>query len=366
MVTTTAGALRDAAGTFFGRLTDAKSGASEISRAAQLAASLVPIDASIPDATLVDIPLHQNPPIRILPALYRNIGWDGSANVPLFFQQRGVHRPPPPASSLTPDSSPAQIAAVTEGPPKGNRLLRAVDIMVHQPRAALTSSITITPSGIVTGLGFANQTLAERAPTANDVLKMQVGTFSGAGNPSLDFQGADNVMTSNYEEKNWDEILVSTVYLLSPAGTPPGSVPDSSWQAFTKHSIFWNLSWQQPALNPFINTDAFRPILGVLSVLGGGAGFLWASSVASSLNDATQGALNILQSQSLAGSFWSPTGGGVDSTLPAEPTPAAKKTLDKKANNLSAALAAAKLNNSQLDPSFPFSGIGFNLSLVKK
>ena len=365
MVRTTAGELREARGTFFGQLVDARTGAAEIKQLAQLAISNGDDDSGLPDGTAVDVPLYQNPPVGL--NQWRNIGWDGDSNVPLFFQDRGVNKPPRSAAAQLEATGTVALAE----PPKGNRLLRACDIILHQPRTALTSQITIDGSGAVTGMGLVNQTLGVREAAANDILQIQTGTYRELQQASLNFSGASNVIASDYEEKTWDEILISTVYLMSPPDAPLDSKPDATWQAFAKHATpeeggqgFWNMLWAQPRLNPFFNTDIFRPALGTLSVLGGGAGFMWASSVASSINDATQGALNILQSQSLAGSFWTPTGCGTTSAYPATTTTPAKPGIDKAENAAAKAKAAAAKFTRQLDPRFPFEGQKFNRSLI--
>ncbi len=362
MVRTTAGDLREARGTFFGQLADARTGAAELAQLALLAVGGGD-DAGLADNASLDVPLYQNPPIGL--HQWRNIGWDGSAAVPQFFLDRGVNKPQAAVSGNADTGLTVNTGKLDA--PKGNRLLRACDIIVHQPRTALTSSITISPDGgMVTGLSAVNQTLGFRDAAANDRLKIQTGTYSAFQQNKLNFSGATNVMASDYEEKNWDEVLVSTVYLLSPPDAAPESQPDATWQAFAKHNLFWNLAWAQPQVQPFFNMDIFRSITGLVSVLGGGAGVGLVNFIAASINDATQGAYNILQAQSLSGSFWTPTGGGTTSATPAAAVAAVKPGLDKAASAAAKAQAAtAEKRNRTLDPAFPFEGQKFNLSLLK-
>jgi len=357
MVRTTAGDMREANGTFYGQLVDAMTGAAEIKQLAQLVAA-TDDTSGLPDKTVIDVPLYKAPPVSL--SEWRAIGWDGSAAVPLFFQDRGVNKP---KSSTIQQGEVIKIVAGNLAPPPGNRLLRACDIFLHQPRTALTSSLSTTTSGMATGMTLVTQTLSFRPAAPNEMLKIQTGTFSAFQQNSLNFTAATNAMASNYEEKNWDELLVSTVYLMSPPNTPPGSQPDSTWQAFAKHNLFWNIYWAQPAVQPFFNTDIFRSITGLVSVLGAGAGTTAVNSITASINDATQGALNLLQAQSLAGTFWTPTGGGTTSTYPATVAAPAKPTLDKAADAVAKARAKAKLISS-LDPAFPYEGQKFNLSLL--
>jgi len=362
MVRATVGDLKEARGTFYGQLVDARTGAAEIAQLAQLAISEED-SSGLADTDQADVPLYQNPPIGL--NTWRKIGWDGSPAVPLFFQDRGVNKPQASVTGNADTGVRAQADKLV--PPKGNRLLRACDIFLHQPRTALTSQITVMPDGgMVTGMSAVTQTLGFRDAADNDKLKIQTGTFSAFRQNALNFSGATNVMASNYEEKNWDEALISTVYLLSPPDAPLDSEPDSTWQAFSKHTLFWNLLWAQPAVQPFFNMDIFRGITGLVSVLGGGAGLGAVNFIAASINDATQGAYNILAAQSLSGSFWTPTGGGSTSAYPATAATPAKPTLDKAAKSSAAAAAeaTAKLNR-RLDPAFPFEGQKFNLSLIK-
>lgn len=358
MVTTTAADLRAARGTFFGQLVDARSGAAEIEQLAQLAIG-GPDDAGIPGTTRIDVPLYQNPPVAL--NSWRAIGWDGNARAPQFFLDRGVQNPPPGAAAQL--QAGGQIALATLTPPKGLRLLRACDIMVHQPRTALTSQISIGAEAA--GTSLVTQTLAIREAADNDRLRIVTGTFDAVAQAGLNFQGAAGALASDYEEKTWDEILVSTVYLLSPPDVAPGSQPDATWQPFVAHSLFWNLFWAQPKANPIFSDDIFRSLTGIVSIIGGGAGLGAVNFIAASINDATQAAFNILNARSLSGSFWTPTGCGTTSAVPVTVPPPARSGLDKAARVAAKAkYAYAEKMNRRLDPAFPFEGRAFNLSLL--
>ncbi len=360
MVRTPVGDLKEARGTFYGQLVDARTGAAEIAQLALLAISEAD-SSGLADTDQVNVPLYQNPPIGLYE--WRNIGWDGTGAVPQFFQDRGVSKPPTGVAAQL--QSGGKIAADSLTPPKGNRLLRACDIILSQPRAALTSQITIQPDGLLLGTSNVTQTLGVRAALATDRLKIVSGTFNAYQQSQLNFTSAADTLASDYEEKTWDEILVSTVYLLSPPNSASDAKPDATWQPFAKHSLFWNLLWSQPELtHAFVSGDTFGTITALAAHLGGGVASFAVTSIAASINDATQGAFNILQSKSLAGSFWTPTGGGTTSAYPATTAATAASGLDKAANAAARAKAAkAKLTRS-LDPAFPFEGQKFNISLL--
>ncbi|MGA3169474.1 MAG: hypothetical protein ABSE62_00520 [Chthoniobacteraceae bacterium] len=251
---------------------------------------------AIAPATTVWLPLYSNPLIDLS---WYNIGSDDATAqnaVPQFFLNLGVT----PATPIDPDD-PDQSAGAP--PPAGNRLLRACDLILHQPHVALTSQITLAP-GIVTGESNVSQTLGLTQIDPSDTLKMyaQAGAFS----PEDAIAAGIDPSTGDYTEPAYDEILIGTAYLLSPPNTEPYSMPDQTWQPYVSHSLFWNLFWAQPEFQPTPAeaTDAFGQLAQLTSVLGAGAGSVAINYITSSLTDAYQAATNILVAQSMAGSFW--------------------------------------------------------------
>ncbi len=360
VVRTTADALREARGTFFGQLVDARSGADEIAQLALLAIG-GEADSGVSGDTLIDVPLYQNPPIGLFE--WRKIGWDGASAVPIFFQQRGVAVPPRSvADQLT---AGGKVALDTFSPPQGNRLLRACDIMLHQPRIALTSQIEISPLGLATGATNVNQTLGFREAPSNDRLMIQTGTFENFEQERLNFRSqSPSLLASNYEERTWDQLHISTVWVMSPPDVALDAAIDSTWQVFASHNQFWNLAWGQRLIEPVFTSDIFGGLLATVSLLAGGAGFGAANYIAASINDATQSAFNILTAQSLSGSFWTPTGGGTTSAYPPTPATEIKPGLDKSVTAAAKARAAQAQRLLSLDPVFPYEGLKFNRSLL--
>ncbi|MEO8204871.1 MAG: hypothetical protein ABI615_01730, partial [Chthoniobacterales bacterium] len=316
-VRTTAGDMRDARGTWFGQLVDAFSGAAEIARAAALAISQ---DSDLPDDATVDVPLYLSPPINLLS--WKFLGWDGEAQFPPYFLSRGVSRPGPSAESVL------ESGGEAPPPPKGLRLLRSCDVILHQPRVALSSQINIAGT-------LVSQVLDETAPVAGDSLRLLSGNFSAIQdeNSRANPNEGVNALVNNFQEAPSDQIIVSTVYLLSPPNTAPGAYPDGTWEAFAAHSLFWNLHWTQPRLLQVSTNFPITAALGAVKFLGGGAGAVAIDYFANSVDEATNAALNLIRGSSLAGTFWTPTGGG---TTSADPIPsviaAIKTTLDKAAN----------------------------------
>jgi hypothetical protein len=354
------------AGTFYNGLITARSGAADIARAASLAAESTAAADATP-AGQVDVKLTNNPPIQLA---FRNVGFDsdgtvGSA-VPQFFKNLGVQNSPQPANLSdpnNPDTADAVVAALNVQPTPGNRLLRASDIVVHQPRMALTSTISIE-DGAITGISNVTQTLGIRSAAPGDRLKVFATSLFDPGSAAA--LGIDP-LSGDYEEPTWDELLVSTVYLLSPPNAVPLSQPDSSWVPYVAHTLFWNLTYlartvlQVPQLG-----NATGELVTLGSTLAGGLASFAVNTISASINDAMQNALNLLTAQSLAGTWWTATGGGSSSTFPASPAPAPAPAGWNQAEALQAKrIAAARaLKAATLDPQFPYSGVPFTPSLL--
>jgi hypothetical protein len=350
-------------GTFYNGLITARSGAADIARAAELAREK---GGDATDTSRLDVKLYNNPPI---PLNFRSIGFDsgggpGSA-VPSFFKRLGVQEAPRSDSASIDaaiDSAAAAIAAGPGEPKKGNRLLRAADIVVHQPRLALTSTITFGP-GLVTGVSNFSQTLGLRSAAPGDRLKVFATPQWSTG----DAAGIDP-LAHDYEEPAWDELLVAIVYLLSPPDAAPYSEPDGKWVPYVRHSLFWNLTYlpkttlQVPQLD-----NSVGKLISIVNILGGGSGGFAANWLSASINDLTQDMLNLITAHSMAGTWWTATGGGSASEFPAETAAVATSAngWDKAARLQAKRIAAARAQKAaRLDPPFPFRAVEFSPSLL--
>ena len=299
-------------------------GAADIQQAAELAS-----ENETPTGTSrIYVPLYRNP---LLHLPFRELGGK-DAPIPQYFVRRG-------------------ITAVS-----GRRVVYS-DIVLQQPRMALTSQISV-PMDLVFGSSIVTQTLSERSPSKNERLRVMAVPQI---NPPLDYDPGQAGLLRDYEEATWDELLLATVYLVSPPNAQ-GS-PDGSWLPSVKHSQFWNLNWHQPRLSVL----AGDPGVGWIPPLVGGGAILFTSSIISSINDMTNQALNIVRAHSMAGTFWTATGGGSDAAFPAATTATADAFgLAKDARNKAARAAAIKSGAliDTLDPAFPYSTSPFSLSLL--
>lgn len=348
-------------GTFYNGLITARSGAADIARAAELAREST---KDIPtDGSTLDVKLTNNPPIS-LP--FRALGFDSGGGlgtaVPSFFKKLGVNESPTPASDGFTNAA-RVVASLEKTPPKGNRLLRAADIVVHQPRMALTSTITLAP-GFVTGISNVTQTLGIRSATPGDRLKV----FATDLWISPDAAGID-ALAGDYEEPTWDERVIATVYLLSPPDAALYSAPDQKWVPYVQHRLFWNLTYlPKTTLQVPQHDNASGQLITLGNILAGGVASLAIATLSAELNDMTQNALNLITAHSMSGTWWTATGGGSQSEFPAEPAPAPVQANGwDKAERLQAKrnAAARALKTARLDPPFPFRAVEFSPSLLQ-
>ncbi len=353
VVRTSAAVAKSLAGRFYNGLITARSSAGDIERAAELAREGT--EGLAWDGNL-DVKLYNNPPIELA---FRSLGFDsGGGNgtaVPSFFKKLGVQESPP--------VDPNNLAAFLERtPPRGNRLLRAADIIVHQPRMALTSTTTLAP-GLVTGISNVTQTLGLRSAAPGDRLLVRATAQWDASEAA----GIDP-LTGDYEEPAWDERLIATVYLVSPPDATMLSVPDGRWVPYVQHSLFWNLTYLPRTVLEVPQLDnSVGKLLSAVRLLGGGAASFAVNFATASLNDLTQNALNLITGHSMAGTWWTATGGGSASEFPAEaaPVPTPANGWDKAARLQAKRIAATRaLKAARLDPPFPFRAVAFSPSLL--
>lgn len=291
-----------------------------------------------PLSRTLELPLYLAPLIPL--TNWRELGADGNGGVPGFFAARGVT---PPEEDVPSD----QV-----------RQLRAIDLILHQPRPALTAQISI--DGGLGGTTIARQVLALRFPLPGDVLRVYAGNFQAPA--------AIDPLAGIYEESAWDELVISTIYLLSPPGVTPGTAPDGTWTPYVQHGLFWNVSWiPAPPFNS-VDLSADANALTGAGALGGGLLLPIVNEFAAAANDLEQMALNLITAHSQAGTWWTPTGGGHIGTLQSTRVKASAglNGLDRTGRLQAArrAEAGARLLAAQqaagLDPVFPHRAIGFD------
>lgn len=300
-----------------------------------------------PKLVRVDVPLYLSPRLTMS---WRPLGWDGppGSQVPEFFANLGAGSQP--RIDL---SAPEVNLDLLPQPPEGLRLLRVCDVVLHQPRLALTSTLNVLP-GLLTGGFAAQQTLSLLAPPAGDSLRL----FSGVFQPPVEIDPT----AFDFTEQPFDERLVARCYLLSPPKTPQLSEPDATWTPYVQHFLFWNLEYQTPSFQQVPGDDNIQ----FIPPLAGGVAQIVINSITSQLNDATQRAFNQIVARSMAGTHWTATGGGHSSVFPEPETASAagRRGLAHATNLRERSLAADLARRAtRLNPAFPYEARGASTTL---
>lgn len=299
------------------------------------------------DAQRVNVPLYLQPSIQLG---WRAVGFDSLNDeaVPPFLLDRGA--------AERPRSDDGANARVDPSPriPRSLRLLRACDLWIHLPRLALTSSIEFH-EGLATGISNASQTLGLRSPAPDDTLRVMSGTLRPV-------EGLD-ALARIYEEPAYDELLIATIYLLSPPGAGLHSAAAESWTPYVRHNLFWNLQHVTPSFHQLGGS----PEIPFIPPLAGGAAQIVINFLTASINDILQDALNLVTAHSMAGIFYTATGGGHDAKLPAISPTQRGTGLNKRAlREARGAQKARARRERRLDPPYPFRAEPFDPRLLRQ
>jgi hypothetical protein len=232
--------------------------------------------------------------------------------VPPYFDQLGV-----------------SSANASDGTTTAAALLRAIDLVLYQPRPYLALQ--------------ENGTYLEQSPPL-PINRPWIQPEAQYGAP--DFSAGD---------LPYDTLLIATVFLVSPPGSAPGSPPDGTWQPYVEHAVFWNVDHDTPIPPP--GTSQFtldNPDPG----LAGGVG----QAIEQGLLDQINAADNAQSgAPTLAGLFWTQ-----GAALQSRPQPGSLAIVPSygfaKGLRLSAARSVAALQDqaAPLDPPFPYDGLPFD------
>lgn len=98
-----------------------------------------------------------------------------------------------------------------------------------------------------------------------------------------------------------DEILICTVYALSPPDAPADAQPDAGWELFFKHRVFWNLAHAPKNVLP---AGAPSPKIRFSLPLAGGIGQPIVDALLAPVNDSLTAVAAYLGAADLKGEFW--------------------------------------------------------------
>ena len=209
---------------------------------------------------------------------------DGSSEeIPEFFLEAGVVAP---QNLSTKGDSLTRTETESSETAKTRRMLRCVDVILNQPRPS---------ARIEVGEGNRPEARITLPGDTSPFLTIQPDRFQPpgeAGSIQEEFAGA-------LADDGLDRILVGRLWLLSPAGTAPGSEPDGQWEAHGQNDMFYSLDHD---VN--IDLDVIEPVdLGFTIPLAGGVAQLTISSLTAEMqaNDAYASAF--LSKGRVTGSF---------------------------------------------------------------
>lgn len=255
------------------------------------------------DEDRVEVPLTHSPQPVIQTSHWRRIGPDASPvgatqspgdlsvklnfeGVPEYFQAIGVGDPP--------NTKLGQFGVETViGPNTSTRLLRAVDVILTQPRPAVKAEVNVG-GGPING-SFATVDLVYQMPDRKEpTIEHRSKYESAALSSELD------LLSGGLQDEPWDKIHIATIYAVSPRGAREGSDPDATWTLHPDHKVFWNLNH---GTNRIPQSVPFQPLVFPMH-LAGGAGTLAVNSALAVINDNADLVLEYLRAARLTGRFW--------------------------------------------------------------
>lgn len=221
----------------------------------------------------------------------RRVGTDAVATtatsaepIPEYFAERGVVSADElvigvQSLSVRPGGSP--------GDREKQRLLRAVDVILNQPRP--TAGLQAGSDGRIT---------VDIRPAGDSSPFL---TITGARfEPKSEASSAAEEIAGAVADDGIDRRHVGTLWLLSPPGTSRDSEPDETWQPFGQHFEFWNLDHD-------INRDlnVFEPVvLELAAPLAGGVAQGVIDTFLDNIEQEDAAASAFLSSAKVEGGFW--------------------------------------------------------------
>ena len=181
---------------------------------------------------------------------------------------------------------PEHRAAVQER----TRELRACDVVLAAPR--IGSAVSFSAEGETVTLAVN----ALAASTGRRAFLRAQPKFRPVVEPTL----ADLILGGATVEGQSDEMLLGTVWMLSPTGTAAGSEPDGTWEPVPQHFVWWNLARAVPAGTAAAAGSPLSFPLGL--ALGVGDSLI--SALLAQVNSADSAAAAFLRRASAGGQFW--------------------------------------------------------------
>lgn len=244
------------------------------------------------DASLLDTPA---PKLKLTwrnPLMPLGVADDGSftggEGYPKFFESLGVKPASRPKGSTSIDTATAERT----------REIRASDVYLAAAKIQSRQTVSVLSPGTdfqSLALGVAVDDSYLKSVKHRHRLKATSKWTEPAVRSPLDLFEGTSVENLN------DEILICTVWAVSPEGAKPEDKPDESWSMYPQHHQFWNLNYASRAVVP---TKVFEPITLRTGLAGGLADQIFASLLQMP-NDLGAQAEAFLFSTDFSGVYWS-------------------------------------------------------------
>jgi hypothetical protein len=249
----------------------------------------------------IDAGLSGNPVILFTGFVDRTASAAGGSPLPIpqFFLQQGAGYD----KSLSIGSD----GQVSQGVnPPGWRRLLSLDLYLSVARIAVTGELSSSDNGDGTSTVSLHPRLNSQAVIAHGTRPrlLSIGNLKQKQEES-----AQQALFATYSQQAYqqdvpyDELLISTVFLLSPPGTDPSAPADGSWTAYVQHSVFYNLLYAAQNVVISSPTHPLNPIA-IYTGLAGGLGDAIANKILQPINDAAAALQAGLAQIAQKGFFW--------------------------------------------------------------
>lgn len=238
--------------------------------------------AELPEETLArleaaggDLPetarawLSDRPSIGV--SRWRSVGTDAVAfagaaieEIPEYFLPLGVV---PPDLIRNDGAQITQTLSGTSEQLRQRRLLRAVDVVLNQPRASARLEV---------GEGNRPEVRLALPGDARPFLTIQADRYE----PAAEAGSIQEEFARAVSDEGIDRLLIGRLWLLSPAGAAPGSEPTAAWTAYGENAVFYHLDHD---VN--VDLDVIEPLaLGFTIPLAGGVAQLTIQGLTEEIN----------------------------------------------------------------------------------
>lgn len=244
---------------------------------------------------MVATPLTNQPRIPISALVDRTA--DSGYTIPRFFSQLGAS-----LDKSVQINSQTQIVQGENG--AGWRRLLSSDLYLSIARIAVNGTIQIndatgTSGSVVSYVPEFDLTALRKY--GNRPRLMQVGNLKEKQALTAQQRIVGSITGQAQSDFPEDQLLVATIFFLSPPGTDSGAALDETWTAYVSHNLFYNLCHASQSI---ANVKSPPGPITIFTGLAGGLGDAIANQDLATINDAASALSSGLINVSQEGRFW--------------------------------------------------------------